>query len=98
MLRDETYHKIAEEFGTNIGVAEWHEPFYGYHTNVAKIPDNIKVAILTQFVIKQNIYQQVQRELLRLEQKYKNKRIKGSTLYEKAIDNVVERDNLILHY
>ncbi len=98
MLRQEQYEQIAQTFQTNIAVAEWTEPLYGIHTNVAKIPDDIKVAILTRFVIQQNIYQQVIREVIRLESKYKNKRIKGSTLYEKAIDNIVARDSIVLHY
>jgi hypothetical protein len=98
MLRGYHYNELADEFGTNIGVAEWIEPLYGYHTNVRKMPDDLKVAILTQFVIKQNIYQQVQLEVLRLKNKYGNKRIKESTIYEKAIDTIVERYNLILNY
>ena len=91
MIREETYHRLANEFGTGIGIAEWSEPLYGYHSNVAKIPDDLKVVILTQWIIKQNIYQQVHRELYRLQNKYKNKRIKESTLYEKAIDIIVEK-------
>ena len=98
MLKDKHYHKFAEDFGTGIGIAEWTEPIYGYHTNVRKMPDELKVALLTQFIIGQNIYQQVIREVIRLEEKYNNKRINKSTIYEKAIDKVVERDNLILHY
>jgi hypothetical protein len=98
MLNGYHYKELADEFGTNIGVAEWIEPLYGYHTNVRKMPDDLKVAILTQFVIKQNIYQQVQLEVLRLKNKYGNKRIKESTIYEKAIDTIVERYNLILNY
>lgn len=91
MIREETYHRLANEFGTGIGIAEWSEPLYGYHSNIAKIPDDLKVVILTQWIIKQNIYQQVHRELHRLQNKYKNKRIKESTLYEKAIDIIVEK-------
>jgi hypothetical protein len=98
MLREETYHRLAEEFQTNIGIAEWTEPIYGYHTNVRKMPDSLKVAILTKWVIREGVYQQVIREVIRLKTKYKNKRINETTIYEKAIDNVVERDNLILHY
>jgi hypothetical protein len=91
MIREETYHRLANEFAVGIGIAEWSEPLYGYHSNVAKIPDGLKVVILTQWIINKGIYQQVQKELIRLENKYKNKRIKESTLYEKAIDIIVEK-------
>ena len=94
MIREETYHRLANEFGTGIGIAEWSEPLYGYHSNVAKIPDDLKVVILTQWIINKGIYQQVQKELIRLENKYKNKRIKESTLYEKAIDIIVEKHQI----
>lgn len=89
MLRQEHYNNLSEEFKTDIGVAEWESPFYGYHTNVRKIPDTIKVAILTNYMIKEGIYQKGIREVIRLESKYKNKRINTSTIYEKAINNVI---------
>lgn len=96
MLSQRQYNQLAEEFQTNIGIAEWSEPFYGYHTNIRKMPDDLKVAILTGWIIKQNIYQQVHRELYRLQSKYKNKRIKELTLYEKAIDIVAEKNGIII--
>lgn len=98
MIRQETYHRIANEFGTGIGIAEWEGDFYPRYTNVAKIPDGMKVVILTNLIIREEIYQPVIREVIRLEKKYANKRIKKSTLYEKAINNIVERDSIILHY
>ena len=98
MIRQETYHRIANEFAVGVGIAEWEGEFYPRYTNVAKIPDEFKVAILTNLIIREEIYQPVIREVIRLETKYKNKRIKRSTLYEKAINNIVERDNLILNY
>ena len=98
MIREETYHRIANEFGTGIGIAEWEGDFYPRYTNVAKMPDDMKVNVLTNLMIREGIYQQVIREVIRLEKKYANKRIKKSTLYEKAINNIVERDNLILNY
>jgi hypothetical protein len=98
LIRIETYQRIAEEFGTGIGVAEWDGEFYPEYTNIRKIPDEMKVNILTNLIIRDGIYQQVIRDVIRLEEKYKNKRIKRSTIYEKAINNIVERDNLILHY
>jgi len=96
MLRQEHYQRIADEFGTGLGVAEWNEPFYGYHKSIRKMPDDIKIALLTGWIIKQNIYQQVHRELYRLENKYKNRRIKELTLYEKAIDIVAERNGITI--
>jgi hypothetical protein len=98
VIRQETYQRIADTFGTGLGVAEWEGEFYPRYTNIQKIPDGMKVVILTNLMIREEIYQQVIREVYRLETKYKNKRIKQSTLYEKAINNIVERDNLILHY
>ena len=89
MLKQQHYNDLSEEFKTDIGIAEWESPLYGYHTNVRKIPDNIKVAILTNYIISENIYQQVIREVLRMEKKYKNKRINKSTIYEKAINNII---------
>ena len=79
MIRQETYHRIAEEFGTDLGIAEWEGEFYPHYTNVAKIPDEMKVNVLTNLIIREGIYQQVIREVIRLETKYKNKRIKKST-------------------
>jgi hypothetical protein len=98
MIREETYHRIANEFGTGVGIAEWEGDFYPHYTNLRKIPDEFKVVILTNLMIREGIYQQVIREVIRLENKYANKRIKKSTLYEKAINNIVERDSIILHY
>ena len=98
MIRQETYQRIADTFGTGLGVAEWEGEFYPRYSNLRKIPDEFKVVILTNLIIREEIYQPVIREVYRLETKYKNKRIKRSTLYEKAINNIVERDNLILHY
>jgi hypothetical protein len=96
MIREETYHRIANEFA--VGIAEWEGEFYPHYTNVAKMPDEMKVIALTNFIIRQGLYQQVIRDVIRLEKKYINKRIKKSTIYEKAINNIVERDNLILNY
>ena len=98
MLRQETYHRIANEFGTGVGVAEWEGDFYPRYTNVRKIPDEMKVNVLTNLMIREGIYQQVIKEVIRLEGKYRNKRINKSTIYEKSINNIVERDGIILHY
>lgn len=98
MIREEAYHRISNEFAVGVGIAEWEGDFYPHYTNIQKIPDEMKVVILTNLIIREEVYQQVIREVYRLETKYKNKRIKQSTIYEKAINNIVERDNLILHY
>lgn len=89
MIRPETYHRIAQEFATGIGVAEWDGSIYENYTNIRKMPDEMKVIALTNYMIRQNIYQQVIREVLILEKKYKNKRINKSTIYEKALDMVM---------
>jgi hypothetical protein len=90
MIRPETYYKIANEFGTGVGVAEWEGDFYPTYPNIKSIPDEVRVNILTNFIIREEIYQQVIREVLRLEKKYKNKRINKSTMYEKAINTIKE--------
>ena len=89
MIRQETYYKIANEFATGVGVAEWDGSIYENYTNIRKMPDEMKVIVLTNYMIQQNIYQQVIREVLILEKKYKNKRINKSTIYEKALDMVM---------
>ena len=53
------------------------------------MPDELKVIILTNYMIKEGIYQQCIREVIRMEAKYKNKRINKSTIYEKSLDNVL---------
>lgn len=98
MIRQETYHRLADTFGTGIGTAEWNGELYPHYTNIRKIPDEYKVIILINHMISNGIYHQSMKEVLRLETKYKNKRIHKSTIYEKSINNIVERDNLILHY
>jgi len=89
LIRQETYQRIAEEFGTGIGVADWDGTIYESYTNIRKIPDEMRVVILTNHIIKKGIYQQVIREVIKLEKKYKNKRINKSTIYEKALDMVM---------
>lgn len=91
MLRQEQYHQLAEDYQVNIGIAEWTEPFYPQYRTVSKMPDSLKVAILTSVIIRDGIYQQTIREVLRLKRKYGNKRINESTIYEKAITNITER-------
>ena len=90
MIREETYHRLANEFAVGIGIAEWSQPLYGIYTNIKEIPDDIKVIILTNYMIERGIYQKGIKEVMRLETKYGNRRIKKSTIYEKAITNVTE--------
>ena len=89
MIKYEQYLKLADEFQCNMGVAEWESPFYPQYTNIRKMPDELKVIILTNHMISECIYQKGIREVIRLETKYKNKTIKRSTLYEKAIDKII---------
>lgn len=88
MIRQEVYLRLANEFGVGIGIAEWEHPFYPQYERVKDIPEEMKVIALTNFIIEQEIYQQVQRELYRLRIKIGKRRIKESTLYHKAIDIV----------
>jgi len=97
MLREETYHRIANEYGVGVGIAEWSGDFYPHYSNLKKMPDDFKVIILTNLIIREGIYQQVQRELFRLRLKIGKRRIKESTLYEKAINNVVEETGIVLN-
>ena len=95
VIRDEQYHKIAEEFQSNVGVMDWDGgPLYPFYSNVQKMPDEFKVMILTRAIIKEGIYQKVIREVIRLESKYGKKRINKSTLYEKALNNLVEQNEI----
>jgi hypothetical protein len=90
MLKQQHYHNIADTFGTGVGIAEWEGDFYPYYSNIRKMPDEYKVIALTNFMIRQEIYQQTIKEVLRLKTKYGNKRIKESTIYEKAINTIKE--------
>ncbi len=93
MLTQKHYHQLADEFKTDMGVAEWEGDFYPYYSNIRKMPDEYKVIALTNFMIRQEIYQQTIKEVLRLEKKYRNKRIKQSTIYEKAINIIKESES-----
>lgn len=90
MLKEYQYHKLAEEYQTNVGVMEWEgNSIYPYYPNVRKMPDEFKVIVLTNHIIKEGLYQQMIREVIRLEAKYGKRNIKKSTIYEKAIDNII---------
>jgi hypothetical protein len=92
MIREEYYIKIANEYGVGVGIAEWSGDFYPHYSNLKKMPDEFKVIILTNHIINEGIYQQVHRELFRLRNKIGKRKIKESTLYEKAINNVMEKN------
>lgn len=94
MLRQEHYDKLAEDFQSNIGIAEWEEPIYGHWPNINKMPDDIKVALLTKVIINEGIYPIVIREVMRLENKYGKKRINKCTIYEKALNNLIEQNKI----
>jgi hypothetical protein len=94
MIRPEIYHRIANEFAVGVGVAEWEGAFYPHYTNIRKMPDEMKVIALTNFMIREGMYQQVHRELYRLRKKIGKRNIKESTLYEKAITNVTEGSDI----
>jgi hypothetical protein len=94
MIRPEIYHRIANEFAVGVGVAEWEGAFYPHYTNIRKMPDEMKVIALTNFMIREGMYQLVIREVMRLEKKYVNRNIKRSTIYEKAITNVTQCDDI----
>jgi len=96
MIREETYHRIANEYGVNVGIAEWEGNFYPYYSNISKMPDDYKVVLLTNLIIREGIYQQVHRELYHLRKKIGKRKIKESTLYEKSINNYVEKTGHIL--
>ena len=96
MIRAETYDWIATEFGTSVGVAEFNGSIYDIPNSVSKMSDDLKWVVLTRWMIHMGIYQKVQRELYRLELKYKKRRIKPITLLIKAMDIVVEREGLTI--
>jgi len=89
MIRQEAYEWIADTFGTNLAVAEWEGDLYPKYKRIKDVPEDLKVIALTNFIINRGIYQQVHRELYRLKKKIGKRIIKESTLYEKAIDNVL---------
>lgn len=90
MLKLKQYEQMAEDFQVNVGIAEWSEPFYGSWSSIRKMPDEIKVALLTNHMIEIGKYQQCIKEIYRLKQKYGKRNIKESTIYEKAITNITQ--------
>ena len=81
MLRQDTYVRISEEFGTAVGMARGLEI---WDAQSHKITDDMRCNELIYGTIEDGSYQKVRREVIRLE-KIARKGIKELTIYKKAI-------------
>lgn len=81
MLRQDTYIRISEEFGTAVGMARGVEM---WDASSHKITDDMRCNELIYHTIEDGSYQKVRREVLRLE-RIARKGIKELTIYKKAI-------------
>ena len=81
MLRQDTYVRISEEFGTAVGMARGLEM---WDASTHKITDDMRCNELIYHTIEDGSYQKVRREVLRLE-RIARKGIKELTIYKKAI-------------
>jgi hypothetical protein len=81
MLRQDTYVRISEEFGTTVGMARGVEM---WDASTHKITDDMRCNELIYHTIEDGSYQKVRREVLRLE-RIARKGIKELTIYKKAI-------------
>ena len=81
MLRQDTYIRISEEFGTAVGMARGIEV---WDSKSHKITDDMRCNELIYGTIEDGSYQKVRREVLRLE-RIARKGIKELTIYKKAI-------------
>jgi len=81
MLRQDTYVRISEEFGTAVGMARGVEM---WDASTHKITDDMRCNELIYHTIEDGSYQKVRREVIRLE-KIARKGIKELTIYKKAI-------------
>ena len=81
MLRQDTYVRISEEFGTAVGMARGVEM---WDASTHKITDDMRCNELIYHTIEDGSYQKVRREVLRLE-RIARKGIKELTIYKKAI-------------
>ncbi len=81
MLRQETYIKASEEFGTSVGMARGIDM---WDAHVHKMNDDMRTNELIWETIENRTYQKVRREVLRLE-RIARKNIKELTIYKKAI-------------
>jgi hypothetical protein len=95
MLKQQHYDTLAIEFQTDMGIMEWDGgSVYPHYPNITKMPDEFKVILLTKVVVNEGIYQKVIKEVMRLESKYGKRNIKKSTLYEKALNNLMEQNEI----
>jgi hypothetical protein len=81
MIRQDTYIRISEEFGTAVGMARGMEM---WDASTHKITDDMRCNELIYGTIEDGSYQKVRREVIRLE-KIARKGIKELTIYKKAI-------------
>ena len=81
MLRQDTYIRISEEFGTAVGMARGVEM---WDASSHKITDDMRCNELIYGTIEDGSYQKVRREVLRLE-RIARRGIKELTIYKKAI-------------
>jgi hypothetical protein len=81
MIRQDTYVRISEEFGTAVGMARGMEM---WDASTHKITDDMRCNELIYGTIEDGSYQQIRREVIRLE-KIARKGIKELTIYKKAI-------------
>jgi hypothetical protein len=81
MIRQDTYVRISEEFGTAVGMARGLEM---WDASTHKITDDMRCNELIYHTIEDGSYQQIRREVLRLE-KIARRGIKELTIYKKAI-------------
>lgn len=81
MIRQDTYVRISEEFGTAVGMARGLEM---WDASTHKITNDMRCNELIYHTIEDGSYQQIRREVLRLE-KIARRGIKELTIYKKAI-------------
>jgi hypothetical protein len=81
MIRQDTYVRISEEFGTAVGMAKGMEM---WDASTHKITDDMRCNELIYHTIEDGSYQKVRREVIRLE-KIARRGIKELTIYKKAI-------------
>lgn len=81
MLRQDTYIRISDEFGTAVGMARGMEV---WDAQRYKVTDSMRVNEIISNSIEDGTYQKVRREVIRLE-RIARKGIKEITIYKKAI-------------
>lgn len=90
MLRHEIYQRVSEEFGVSVGVAnvlgykKLSDERDDFEPKVFKnASDELSINEIISIAIEDGMYQPLQREIYRLNQK-KHPRIKELTIYKKA--------------